>query len=112
MEATLDRSATLEDVEQFVGRCQQIVTDHHTSNYPKLPVPVLHITEGKRYFRIMRKDYPTADSGSAWAFIDSTNGDVLKPASWKRPAKHARGNIFDENEGMKYMSSYGPAYLR
>jgi hypothetical protein len=102
MEATLPQTATLEDVEQFVERCQQIVTDYHTSNYPKLPVPVLNISQGKRYFRIMRKDYPDDKySGSAWAFIDSTNGDILKPASWKRPAKHARGNIFDENEGMK-----------
>ena len=48
---------------------------------------------------------------SAWAFIDSTNGDVLKPASWKAPAKHARGNIFAENP-VANVSPYGPAYLR
>ncbi len=28
-----------------------------------------------------------AGNGSAWAFIDRTNGDILKPASYKAPAK-------------------------
>lgn len=39
-------------------------------------------------------------------------GDVLKPASWKTPAKHARGNIFDAHNGLAACNSYGPAYLR
>jgi hypothetical protein len=49
---------------------------------------------------------------SAWAFVDKTTGDVLKAASWKKPAKHARGNIFDEWNGLKSVGPYGPAYLR
>ena len=28
-------------------------------------------------------------------------GDVLKPASYKKPAKHARGSIFDEWGGLR-----------
>jgi hypothetical protein len=36
-----------------------------------------------------------------------TNGDILRPATWNAPAKHARGNLFDNFGGMK--SSYGPA---
>jgi hypothetical protein len=39
-----------------------------------------------------------------------TNGDVLKPASWKAPAKGARGNIFDEHNGLNRMTEYGPEY--
>jgi len=46
-----------------------------------------------------------------WAFIDKTNGDILKPASFNAPAKHARGNIFDKNT-WKSITPYGPAYLR
>ena len=49
---------------------------------------------------------------SAWAFIDRSTGDVLKPATYKAPAKHARGNIFDPQNGMSSMGPYGPAYLR
>ena len=60
---------------------------------------------GKRYIRI------TCDR-SVHAFVDKTNGDVLKPASWKAPAKHARGNIFDAKNGLGSMGPFGPAYLR
>jgi hypothetical protein len=61
--------------------------------------------EGKRYIKIVV-------GTSAWAFIDKENGDILKPASWAAPAKHARGNIFDDHNGMRYLTPYGPAYLR
>jgi len=30
-----------------------------------------------------------------------TKGDVLKPASYKKPAKHARGSLYDEAGGLK-----------
>jgi hypothetical protein len=37
---------------------------------------------------------------SAFGFIDKTNGNVLKPADWKGPAKNfCHGNIRDENKG-------------
>lgn len=39
-------------------------------------------------------------------------GDVLKPASWKTPARHARGNVFDSDNGLKSCEQYGPAYLK
>jgi hypothetical protein len=71
--------------------------------------PVLETEEGSRYIRIVKVD---PSSRSAFAFIDKTNGDVLKVASWKAPAKKSRGNIFDEFNGLKYVGAYGPAYLR
>tara|TARA_B110000238_G_scaffold143741_1_gene155038 strand:- start:590 stop:733 length:144 start_codon:yes stop_codon:yes gene_type:complete len=36
-------------------------------------------------------------------------GDLLKPASWSAPAKHARGNILN---GSASYDSYGPNYLK
>jgi len=38
-------------------------------------------------------------------------GDVLKAASYTKPAKHARGNIFDSDNGLKGAGRFGPAYL-
>jgi len=35
-------------------------------------------------------------------------GDLLKPAGWRTPAKHSRGNIFD---GTDKWTFHGPAYL-
>lgn len=63
---------------------------------------------GKKYIRIVSMKY----GASAYAFIDLT-GNIYKPAGWKAPAKHVRGNIFDENFSInKAFGPYGVAYLR
>lgn len=88
--------------------------------------PVLRLDVGSRFVKVTRLDRTSAGvvlhRGSVHAFIDITGGniggvnhqpgDVLKPASWRAPAKHARGNLFDDKGGLGWMSSYGPAYLR
>jgi len=58
------------------------------------------------------------DDTSCWGFISRVDGDLkgspikkgdlLKCASWKSPAKHARGNIID---GTARYGVYGPEYL-
>jgi hypothetical protein len=58
------------------------------------------------------------DGSTCWGFISRVDGDLkgalikkgdlLKPASWKAPAKHSRGNIID---GTARYSTYGPSYL-
>lgn len=56
----------------------------------------LSLTVGKKYIRIV-------SSGSAWGFVVNTRddskfayGDLLKPASWKTPARNfSRNNVFD-----------------
>ena len=95
---------TLQDVEHFVGRCQAVIDADREENFPALKREVLTIKQGRRYFKIVQR-------GAVWAFID-TNGDILKPASWRAPAKHARGNLFDANQGMGSIGPNGPAYLR
>lgn len=45
-----------------------------------------------------------------YCFIDRSNGDILKPATYTTPAKGPRGNLFDEHNGMKRMGPYGPEY--
>ena len=70
---------------------------------------VLSFEPGRRYWRVVAT---TDGQRSAFAFLDTTNGDVLKPDGWKRPAKHARGNVFDPANGAAAVGPYGPAYLR
>ena len=38
-------------------------------------------------------------------------GDILKPANWNAPAKHARGNVFDHTT-FTCAGKYGMEYLR
>ena len=68
--------------------------------------------KGKKYIKIW-------DGTTMWAFISMVDGflkgsplskgDLLKPASWRSPAKHSRGNIF---AGTDVWSFYGPTYLK
>lgn len=41
------------------------------------------------------------------AFIDNQTGDIFKPASFKAPAKHARGNVNSAQNGMEAISAAG-----
>ena len=71
----------------------------------------LHIEWGKRYARITARDLRIAAGGLAWAFVDLTNGDILKPASFKTPAKGARGSVFNADP-LTGIGPYGPAPAR
>lgn len=49
------------------------------------------------------------DSQSAvYCFIDLSNGDILKAATWSKPATGARGNIWNDDCDVR---SEGPANL-
>jgi hypothetical protein len=80
--------------------------------YPPVRKPVLSTEHGRKYIRIVCTDHPEINSGiSVYCFVDSTNGDILKSAGWKGPAKHARGNIFDADHGRAAIGPYGANYL-
>lgn len=63
---------------------------------------------GRRYVRIV-KDWNGQQSVHSFVQID--NGDVLKAEGWKKPAKHARGNIYDVSGGLARVRWTGPEYL-
>ena len=100
-----------EALERFVKRGQDIVYAHYKKNLTNLTPNILEVGGGKKYIKIIAKDGDGGDSKSVWAFINKENGDILKPATWKAPAKHARGNIYDDNP-MEKVGPYGPEYLR
>jgi len=72
----------------------------------------LSLKKGRKFIKIITNN-------SVWGFVakaDGMNkgvpmkaGDVLKAAGWAAPAKHTRGNIFDNNQD--YFSWTGPNYL-
>lgn len=66
--------------------------------------------EGKRYYKVCFCNQQGVVS-SVYAFIDKTTGDLYKPASWRGPAKHVRGNINDAS-GLDACDQYGVKYLR
>ena len=89
---------------------QTKVNTYYTKHLKSLTAPEFSISYGRKYARIMQDT-------CVWAFIalsDDANknmivGDLLKPANWRTPAKHSRGNILD---GSASYTSYGPSYLK
>lgn len=92
----------------FVAGCKEIVKNND-AKYDNVLKSSIVVENGRRYARLVKVD---ASSRSAYCFVDRTNGNVLKAASWKAPAKHARGNIYDDHNGLQYMGPYGAMYLR
>lgn len=91
---------------EFRDKLEIFFVEHRNQNHPVLPVPTVELLRGSKYIRVVKKD-PHA---SAYAFI-APNGDILKPAGWAAPAKHARGSIYNENP-LEGCGPYGMAYLR
>lgn len=81
--------------------------------------PKFEVEPGARYVKIVRVEQPNksctvkSSSRGVHSFIDRRNGDILKAASWKAPAKHPRGNIYEEDYGLKSagVSCHGVRYM-
>ena len=92
-----------ESIINFVEvELQDNVTSYYTKNYPSLAIPKMEVSFGQKYAKVI-------NNTSVWGFVDLSNGDLLKAASWRTPAKHSRGNILN---GTAQYNVYGPAYLK
>ena len=64
------------------------------------------VKKGRKYLKIINQQYddmgpnPSYEykNGSVHAFIDRETGDVYKPASWAKPAKHVRYNLLERSD--------------
>ena len=94
--------------DEFLEGCQKIV-DEGMRNYKW--ENKLTTKKGSKYIKIFAEDVGEGmNSRRVWGFVDKSNGDILKPANWKSPAKHNRGNIFDEDP-LLFIGHYGPTYI-
>lgn len=65
---------------------------------------------GKKYSKIVERRDGESRPSSVHSFIDLTTGDILKPASWERPAKGIRGNITNPDGGRSALYPDGHPY--
>ena len=99
----------------WMEKVQTMLNTHYSKNFPTLDVPKLVKAGGTKYLKINNEymggsDLKPEKRTSIYAFIEVATGNVLKPQTWKAPAKHARGNIYDES-GVACCGPYGVAYL-
>lgn len=126
MTATNDARTALnvrERIESaFIPALQQLIDAHFAANLSPLQSPEITVEYGQTYAKIIRSDRPAGTGGrSVHAFIalgavntkniTAQPGDILKPANWKAPAKHARGNVFNAYP-IQGVGVYGCEYRR
>jgi hypothetical protein len=96
----------------FINAAQAQIDAHMERKFPTLSRHILVEDIGRRYVRIWNRCEGETGRGYAYCFVDMTNGDILKPESRKKPAKHARGNIFTLQNVSDAVGVYGTNYLR
>jgi hypothetical protein len=100
---------------KFVEGVQEISNDYFAKHLTRLVPDLYQVEGGKKYIKISKTDNGGEGSKSVHSFIVTVDdprkgqrmGDVLKPASWKAPARHARGNIFSDKNGLEAVNDHG-----
>jgi len=95
-------------LEEFVDALQNMINEHYKEKLSTLEPKIVTVENGIKNVRIVTA-YPDNGNRSVHCFINKANGDILKAAGWKAPAKHARGNIYKSLLGG--VNEYGANYL-
>jgi len=116
----LQAASITENIEEFVEHVNKLFKTRDVPNQQK----VLKIVQGDKWTKLVTEIWSqdTLISKSVYAFISMTDnytktlgqlvhGGIYKPASWAAPAKHARGNVSDENS-WTCAGEYGIVYLK
>lgn len=98
-------------VKGFVVEVNEVIKKHYEQHLSNLTPEYIRVDVGNKFIRLWA-------GTRCWGFISRVDGDhkgvpikrgdLLKPATWKAPAKHARGNIA---EGTAKWTYIGVNYL-
>ncbi len=104
-------------VELLIALINKAMLKHYQANFTHLEAPSVGVDgNGKKYLRVSNFKF-VANRGkwypeSVFFFVDLTNGNLLRPATYKAPElKNPRGNVFDKDILTK-LTPYGVVYVR
>ena len=116
-----------ERIENFMQLVNQNMHNHYRTNYAATYARTSEDHQyvvadtGRKFLRIASTD-PDGNMRSVYCFIALVDGntksmgsysagDIMKPATWKAPAKHSRGSVFADDFGLSCVGPYGVDYL-
>lgn len=83
-------------------------------NYTYFDSYSVFASEGSKYFKVYKTENKSGTlmengkkKGSIVCFVDKVTGDIYKPATFRAPAKHARGNVLSVQSGMEGFTAEG-----
>lgn len=125
-EGYVRKGKTMKEIDDFVAAADEVAAEHwKRSGYTHSPPP-RHRADyiSDRWARVVTLESRNGEyvAGSVYAFIALADnetkslgkvvaGDIHKAASYKAPAKRARGNVFSP-DFRKALTPYGVVYLR
>ena len=62
------------------------------------------IKKGRKYYKVITEN-------SVHCFVDVKNGNVFKPESWNKPAKHVRYNLLQDPQDCYNKCDWSGGYL-
>jgi len=92
-----------QDVEERVYRLAEYVKqDYNKCGYnSSFNVTV---SKGRKYYKVITDN-------SVHCFVDIKNGNVFKPESWNKPAKHVRFNLLSDPQDCYNKCDWSGGYL-
>lgn len=100
----MGKVATLPGHREAVEAYLKKMRDAHTEEIKRDPTRAFWAQYNPRYTKIVEKSY---GQDSVVCFIDPSNGDILKSATWNQPQKNGlRGNIYTEKLPLKGKDFY------
>ena len=114
----MDRAEFETALESFRAASEEALLAYFARSGFTFAVPLVETASrrGPKYVKLWRgethKGQDERQLTSIHAFVEISTGDIFKPASTKAPAKHARGNIY-ENAGRSCLTDCGfVAYMK
>lgn len=85
----VDDGAMNRFVDWLNNMLREAYEDHPSMN------PVMVLEPGPKNIRVVKKDNPNNDHGSAYCFVEKATGKIMKPAGYKspEPKRYERGNV-------------------
>lgn len=83
----------------------QQILETYTVRLSELTTSTVIVDPGRKYLKVVLAD---GNSRRVHSFIEKNTGNLLKPASWKTPAKGVRYNLLtDLDTVLDVMDEYG-----
>lgn len=101
-----------ENLDKFLAALTTLLNEYKKANgYTYFKEYLVKAKEGNKFIRVYKFEAPNLGGGvgnqSILCFIDKVTGDILKPATYKAPAKGIRGNVNSAQNGMEAITPQG-----
>ena len=95
-------------VEKWCCQLIQALQFDYDSEHPNNDNYHFSLTTGRKYHKIVNDN-----GGGIHCFVNKKTGEVFKPASYNKPAKHVRYNLLDDvsRQSMFEKAHYAGGYL-